>query len=159
MVDRLPNPRRDVPRAIAAQLGLGSIYAFCFAIAILYGITDLDAVLDAPGSFPLAEIYAQATGSRAATFGLLFIVFLSLTPCLIGTFLTVSRTFEESESGLTNVGEPNMVGISTRQCHTLCQTFLFSQRKTQLSHTRRDSDWSLHNRFRCHSSGLAYCFL
>lgn len=80
-----------MPRAIAAQLGLGSIYAFCFAIAILYGITDLDAVLQAQGSFPLATIYAQATGSRAATFGLLFIIFLSLTPCLIGTFLTVSK--------------------------------------------------------------------
>lgn len=90
MAEELPNPRRDLPRAVAAQLGLGTIYAFCFAIAILYGINDLDAVLTSNGSFPLAEIFFQATGSRGATFGLLFIIFLSLTPCLIGTFLTVS---------------------------------------------------------------------
>ena len=67
--------------------------AFCFAIALLYGISDLDAVLNSNGSFPLAEAYMQATGSSAATFGLLFIIFLSLTPCLIGTFLTVGRTW------------------------------------------------------------------
>ena len=45
------------------------------------------------GSFPLAAIYAQATGSQGATFGLLFILFLSLVPSLIGTFLSVSRNW------------------------------------------------------------------
>lgn len=69
------------------------IGAFVFAIALFYGISDLDAVLNSNGSFPLAEAYAQATGSTGATFGLLFIIFLSLTPCLIGTFLTVGRTW------------------------------------------------------------------
>ena len=93
MAEELPNPRKDIPRAVAAQIGLGCLYAFCFAIAIFYGITDLDAVLNSNGSFPLAEIYAQATGSTGATFGLLFIIFLCNVPCLVGTFLTVSRTF------------------------------------------------------------------
>ena len=69
------------------------IAAFCFAIALLYGISDLNAVLNSNGSFPLAEAYMQATQSSGATFGLLFIIFLSLTPCLIGTFLTVGRTW------------------------------------------------------------------
>jgi hypothetical protein len=63
--------------------------AFLYAIALLYGISDITAVQNSPGSFPLAAAYAQATGSKGATFGLLFIIFLSLTPCLIGTFLTV----------------------------------------------------------------------
>jgi choline transport protein len=72
---------------------LTSAAAFCFAITILYGITDLDGVLNSNGSFPVAAIYSQATGSPGATFGLLFIIFLSLVPCLIGTFLTVGRTW------------------------------------------------------------------
>jgi choline transport protein len=67
--------------------------AFCFAITLFYGINDLGAVQTSNGSFPLAQAYYQATGSRAATFGLLFIIFLSLVPCLIATFLTVGRTF------------------------------------------------------------------
>jgi choline transport protein len=118
MAEELPNPRRDLPKAIFAQLGLGflSTYlpisslprpiatqyrtqltrspaAFCFVIALFYGVSDLSAVQSSNGSFPLAAAYSQATGSTAATFGLLFIIFLSLIPCLIGTFLTVGRTW------------------------------------------------------------------
>jgi choline transport protein len=75
------------------SLIFAKLAAFLFAIVLFYGITDLDAVLSSNGSFPLAEVYIQATGSTGATFGLLFIIFLSLTPCLIGTFLTVGRTW------------------------------------------------------------------
>lgn len=93
MSEELPDPRRDLPKAIFAQIGLGFLTAFCFAIALFYGVSDLSAVQNSNGAFPLAQAYSQATGSRAATFGLLFIVFLSLVPCLIGTFLTVGRTW------------------------------------------------------------------
>jgi amino acid transporter len=66
--------------------------SFLFAIAILYGISDLSGVLTSNGSFPLAAIYSQATnGNAGATFGLLLIVYLSLTICVIGTILTVAR--------------------------------------------------------------------
>ena len=58
-------------------------------VAILYSISDLGAVLTSNGSFPLAVVYAQATGSDAGTFGLLLILFLSIMICVVGTFLTV----------------------------------------------------------------------
>lgn len=94
MAEELPQPKKDLPKAIAAQIGLGAFTAFFFGIALFYGINDLDAVTSSPGSFPLAAAYSQAVnGSTGATFGLLFIIFLSLTPCLIGTFLTVGRTW------------------------------------------------------------------
>jgi len=64
---------------------------FFFAIAILYAISDLDAVLNSSGSFPLAAVYSQATGNKAGTFGLLLILFLSIMICVVGTFLTVGR--------------------------------------------------------------------
>ncbi|MCJ1417718.1 hypothetical protein MMC32_004063 [Xylographa parallela] len=90
MAEELPNPARDMPRAVAAQIILGTITAsFLYAIAILYGINDLSGVLSATGSFPLAEVYAQATGTPAGTFGLLLIIFLSIMICVVGTFLTV----------------------------------------------------------------------
>jgi choline transport protein len=91
MAEELPNPRKDLPKAVFCQIGLGTITAFVFAIAIMYGITDLGAVVTANGSFPLAAVYSQATGSAGATFGLLFILFLALLICLVGTFLTLSR--------------------------------------------------------------------
>jgi amino acid transporter len=86
----LPNPKVDLPKAVFAQISLGLITALCYAIAILYGISDLDAVINSSGSFPLAEVYRQATGSEGATFGLLFIVFLNMIVCNITT-ITVSH--------------------------------------------------------------------
>lgn len=58
---------------------------------MFYSITDLDAVINSPGAFPLAAIYRQATRNDAAVFGLLFIVFASLMICLVGTLLTCGR--------------------------------------------------------------------
>ncbi|KAH0550941.1 hypothetical protein GP486_007694, partial [Trichoglossum hirsutum] len=91
MAEELPNPKRDLPRAIAAQIILGTITSFLYAISILYAITDLTAISDLLTNnvaFPLAEIYHQATGNSGATFGLLLIITLSLLICIIGTFLT-----------------------------------------------------------------------
>lgn len=107
MAEELPHPKKDLPKAIGLQIGLGflcmltfllaerrrltGIDAFCFAIALCYSITDLDALLSGVNSYPLATIYAQATGNNTgATFGLLFIIFCSSFLCTIGTVLTVS---------------------------------------------------------------------
>ncbi|KAK4998864.1 hypothetical protein LTR66_001997 [Elasticomyces elasticus] len=91
MAEELPNPKKDLPKAVAAQIVLGFLTAFLYAIAILYAITDLDAVVTATGTFPLATIYSQATGNPGGTFGLLLIVLFSILICVVGTFLTVGR--------------------------------------------------------------------
>ncbi|USW47738.1 Putative amino acid/polyamine transporter I [Septoria linicola] len=91
MAEELSNPSHDRLRQIMAQVRLGFITAFVFGIAIFYGINDLDAVIGSTGSFALGQIYSQATGSRAATFGLLLIVLLSIMICVIGTVTMVGR--------------------------------------------------------------------
>ncbi|KAL1982354.1 hypothetical protein VTN96DRAFT_1385 [Rasamsonia emersonii] len=93
MAEELPHPRRDLPKAIGLQIGLGFLYAFCFAIALCYSITDINALLSGIDGYPLAAIYSQATGSAGGTFGLLFIIFCSSILCTVGTVLTISRTF------------------------------------------------------------------
>lgn len=82
-----------MPKAVFAQVGLGFLTTLMFAIAIMYGITDLVAVSTTPLSFPLAEVYAQATGSQGATFGLLFIILVSVIICSIGTLMMVGRLY------------------------------------------------------------------
>jgi choline transport protein len=89
----LPHPRKDLPKAIGLQLGLGFLYSFLFAITLGYSITDLPALQSGIDSFPLAAIYSQATGSAGGTFGLLFIVFCSTLLCTTGTVLTNSRIY------------------------------------------------------------------
>ncbi|CAJ2500247.1 Uu.00g031000.m01.CDS01 [Anthostomella pinea] len=93
IAEELPNPKKDLPRAIGLQIGLGGLYAFIFAIALSYAITDISALIGDSNTYPLASIYLQATGSAGATFGLLFIIFLSSICCCLGTVLTNSRTY------------------------------------------------------------------
>lgn len=96
MAEELPHPKKDLPKAIGLQIGLGFLYAFVFAIAISYAITDLSVLTTGINTYPLASIYAQATangdGSQnlGAQFGLLFIIWCSSMMCCIGTMVTVS---------------------------------------------------------------------
>jgi amino acid transporter len=93
IAEELPHPKRDMPKAIGLQISLGFLYAFVFAIALSYAITDLSALQGGVNTYPLAAIYQQATQSAGATFGLLFILFLTSLLCCIGTVLTNSRTY------------------------------------------------------------------
>ncbi|KAJ7217627.1 choline transport protein [Mycena rebaudengoi] len=93
MAEELPYPRKDLPRAIAAQIILGTLTGFIYAVTLMFAITDLDAVLTSNGSFPLAAVYAQATGNKGGTFGLLFIVFVSIMICCIGVYITAGRIY------------------------------------------------------------------
>ncbi|KAH8883852.1 amino acid transporter [Thozetella sp. PMI_491] len=99
MAEELPHPKKDLPKAIGLQLSLGFLYAFFFAIAICYAITDLEALQGGFNTYPLANIYAQATAyadgslNNGATFGLLFIIWMSSMLCCIGTVLTNSRIY------------------------------------------------------------------
>ncbi|KAK3716684.1 hypothetical protein LTR37_006314 [Vermiconidia calcicola] len=91
LAEELPNPAVDLPKAVFAQVGLGFVVAFVYAIAIFYGVNDLEAVTNSNGSFPLAEVYLQATGSAGGALGLLLILFLSIMICAVGTLLMVGR--------------------------------------------------------------------
>ena len=93
IAEELPRPERDLPKAIGLQIGLGGLYAFVFAIALSYAITDLEALQTGINTYPLTGIYRQATGSPGGAFGLLFILFLSTICCCLGTVLTNSRTY------------------------------------------------------------------
>ncbi|EIM81933.1 amino acid transporter, partial [Stereum hirsutum FP-91666 SS1] len=93
LAEELPHPRRDLPRAVAAQMIFGTLASFVFAVALLYAITDLDAVVNFPGSFPLAEAYIQGTTNKGAAFGLLFILLLAIFSGMQGVFMTCGRTY------------------------------------------------------------------
>ncbi|EPE24398.1 hypothetical protein GLAREA_08250 [Glarea lozoyensis ATCC 20868] len=90
LAEEIPNPKRNIPLAIGAQMAIGFCTALCFLVTIFYSVSDLDAVL---GSlyFPLAQIYYQATSSSAGAIGLLFVIFFPMMCCTIGCFITAGR--------------------------------------------------------------------
>lgn len=112
MSEELPRPKKDLPKAIGLQIGLGFLYAFVFAITIMYAVTDLSALTAGANTYPLANIYAQATtdanGNQnlGAQFGLLFIIWCSSLLCCIGTTVTVSSLAFKLCGGGQRSGDP-----------------------------------------------------
>ncbi|KAF2493840.1 amino acid transporter [Lophium mytilinum] len=91
LAEELPHPRVNIPKAIAAQMVVGLVTAFFYMIAIFYAIGDLDSILSAPYTFPLAEVYRQATTTRGGSLGLLLVIFFPTMCTCIGTYITSGR--------------------------------------------------------------------
>ena len=87
----IPRPEINIPKAMAAQMIIGFVTALCYAIAIFFAVNDLSAVLSSSSILPIAEIYRQATGSRAGTVGLLVVLFLPIICGTIDAYVTAGR--------------------------------------------------------------------
>ena len=90
MCEELPNPGRNVPKAIVWPVILSFITAFPFAIALVASIARMDDVL--ASSFPLLEVYYQATGSKVGATVLLVFFTLCFYGVLVAVATTCSRT-------------------------------------------------------------------
>lgn len=75
------------------QTLIAFISGFCFLVAIFYAINDLDAIINSSTSFPLTEIYHQATGSAGGALALLLFTFFAGLVSLVAGYLTAGRTF------------------------------------------------------------------
>lgn len=92
LAEEIPHPRKNLPKAMGVQMVLAFLTAFVFLIAILYTTTDLS-VVGAHGTFPLAEIYRQVTGSRGGSLGLLIVAFIPNLLCNVGIYIITGRIF------------------------------------------------------------------
>lgn len=72
-------------------MSIDSYVAFPYAIACMYVITDLDAVLNTSTGLPLIELYYQATGSKAASSVLMAAFALCLFAGCTGNVTSTSR--------------------------------------------------------------------
>ncbi|KAL9007457.1 MAG: hypothetical protein Q9173_007279 [Seirophora scorigena] len=78
---------------VPTQYVFGLFSGFFYLLAILYGISDLTAVLESSYLFPLAEIYRQVAGAKAGSVDLLFLAFLPTFISCVGCLITASRVF------------------------------------------------------------------
>ncbi|KAL7941450.1 amino acid transporter [Trichoderma barbatum] len=63
--EEVPNPSRNVPIAIITTMVLGVITVLVWNIALMFVITDLQALIES--GVPILEVYNQALGSKVAT--------------------------------------------------------------------------------------------
>lgn len=92
VAEEIPDPKRNIPKGILAQLVIGIVTTFTFYLAVLYAITDFDAVLNSSiVALPLAEAFHQGTNSVAGATGLLAIFVLDIMFTIPGGFVTCGR--------------------------------------------------------------------
>ncbi|KXJ87192.1 amino acid/polyamine transporter I [Microdochium bolleyi] len=72
LAEECNQPQRTVPKALMSILAIGMLTGFAFAVAMSYGITDLDVLVGA--TMPIFELWRQATNSDLAA--TLFVVAL-----------------------------------------------------------------------------------
>ena len=62
-----------------------------YLIALMFSVQDFAALSTTNTGLPLAELFYQATQSAGGAFGLTFILFVALGPCVISSQLSTSR--------------------------------------------------------------------
>ncbi|RDW90127.1 putative choline transport protein [Aspergillus mulundensis] len=114
LAEEIPQPSKNIPKAVFAQMSVGFIAGLLYMIALFYAVNDLDSVLAA--TFPLAEIYRQASGSRGGGLGLLIITFLPTVINCAGCYITAGRTlWTLARDGATPF--PNWTGRINSRMH------------------------------------------
>ncbi|KAH7014250.1 amino acid/polyamine transporter I [Microdochium trichocladiopsis] len=90
LAEEIPSPQRNVPIAIFLQVLIGFVTGFAYLIALMYAISDYDALFVSP--YPIAEIYRQATNSTAGAIGLLSLILICIGLTVVGLYITCGRT-------------------------------------------------------------------
>ncbi|KAK0369108.1 choline transport protein [Colletotrichum limetticola] len=67
MMEEMPNPSRDAPRAMIYSIVVGGVTGFAFILVMLFCFTDPTTVLATNTGMPIVELMLQATRNPAAT--------------------------------------------------------------------------------------------
>ncbi|KAK0386881.1 hypothetical protein NLU13_5194 [Sarocladium strictum] len=62
MVEEIPAPRRNGPKAMYLSVACGAVSGFIFMAVMLFGIQDFDTVLNSPTGFPFIQVLDDALG-------------------------------------------------------------------------------------------------
>lgn len=54
----------------------------------MFSVQNYNSLADTPTGLPLAEIFWQATSTKGGAFGLIFMIWVALGPCVIGSQLS-----------------------------------------------------------------------
>lgn len=92
MAEELPNPSRNVPRAILGTVLIGFATSWIYCIAILFSLSDFNAIIATPTFVPSLELYRQALrGSVAGAIVLELLVVITGVGCLMAIHTWQSR--------------------------------------------------------------------
>ncbi|PLN82880.1 putative amino acid permease [Aspergillus taichungensis] len=91
ITEEMPNPGRNAPLALACTLGIAFVTGLSYLLSLMFSVQNWDSLKDTQTGLPLAEIFRQATQSRGGAFALVFILWVALGPCMLGSQLSTGR--------------------------------------------------------------------
>lgn len=91
LAEEIPNPRKNVPKALLGTVIVGMSTAFPITLAILFCIQDIDAIISTPTLVASLEFFRQAMGSNSGAIGLQCLVLVSTCGSLWGCHAWQSR--------------------------------------------------------------------
>lgn len=74
----------------ACALGIAFVTGLSYMISLMFSVQNYSALGDTNTNLPLAEIFRQATQSRGGAFGMIFMLWIALGPCMLGSQLSRS---------------------------------------------------------------------
>lgn len=90
LAEEIPEPRKNVPKALMATVALGSFTGILIVIALFFAATDLDSVV-AAGTPSLQIFYEALRQNTSAAIGLQSLVTISASGAIIGIHTWQSR--------------------------------------------------------------------
>ncbi|KAF7595801.1 hypothetical protein BBP40_004613 [Aspergillus hancockii] len=93
ITEEMPNPGRNAPLALACTLGIAFVTGLTYLLSLMFSVQDWSSLADSQTGLPLAEIFRQATQSRGGAFALVFLLWVAIGPCMIGSQLSTGRMF------------------------------------------------------------------
>ncbi|PYH94776.1 amino acid transporter [Aspergillus ellipticus CBS 707.79] len=91
ITEEMPNPGRNAPLALAWTLGIAFVTGLAFLLSLMFSVQDYSRLADSPTGLPLAELFHQATQTRGGAFALVFLLWVAVGPCMIGSQLSTGR--------------------------------------------------------------------
>lgn len=91
LAEEIPQPSKNIPKAIGLQMTIGFITGLAFLVTLFYSVNDADSLLGSASLFPIAEAFSQATGSRRGAVGLLVTMLVPTMCTNVGCYITCGR--------------------------------------------------------------------
>ncbi|KAK9852657.1 hypothetical protein MYU51_007771 [Penicillium brevicompactum] len=93
ITEEMPNPGRNAPLGLAITLSIAFVTGLSYLLSLMFSVQNYGSLADTSTGLPLAELFWQATSTRGGAFGLVFMVWVALGPCVIGSQLSTGRVF------------------------------------------------------------------
>ncbi|KAJ5626151.1 hypothetical protein N7510_002460 [Penicillium lagena] len=93
ITEEMPNPGRNAPLGLAITLSIAFVTGITYLISLMFSTQNYGKLATTSTGLPLAELFYQATSTRGGAFGLVFMIWVALGPCVIGSQLSTGRVF------------------------------------------------------------------